>query len=190
MGATPATYGHSPVVVPLYTAPHPPSSPYPFSNLPNPYSQVVSSNEFHSPPTVSATAPSRQLFDGLLLNPKIDLSVTSHTSNESSSVYDKYDDSLEKGEDDKGGVRSFDVRPQTSLEYSDSSDIDDLATCVDTFHISNDASAEPKDEEPLYSDPLEIFDYDDSVYHVYVTTDGYTYYLDMSSGHSQWDDPR
>jgi hypothetical protein len=165
---TPATYCHSPVVVPLYNTPHPPSSPYPFSNLPNPYSQVVSSNELHLPPTVSATASSRQLF----------------------SVSGKYDDALEKGEDHKDGARSFDVRPQTRLEYSDSSDIDDLATCIDTFHMSNDASAEPKDEEPLYSDPLEIFDYDDSVYHVYVTTDGYTYYLDMASGHSQWDDPR
>ena len=46
------------------------------------------------------------------------------------------------------------------------------------------------DETQTTVPPIEEFDYLSAPYHVYVTEEGYTYYLDMHSGHSQWDDPR
>lgn len=41
-----------------------------------------------------------------------------------------------------------------------------------------------------YSSALEIFSLFGTLWEVYVTADGYTYYLDSISKHSQWDDPR
>ncbi len=132
---------------------------------------------------------SGQLYNGLLINPTIESPETGRAGSRTESEDDDYDDAKD-GEE-------FQLNTKMKLEYSDSSDIDDLSTCIEIitmskreFQSSSPVATEPKDEEPLYSDPLEVFDYEDSVYHVYVTTDGYTYYLDMGSGHSQWDDPR
>jgi hypothetical protein len=41
-----------------------------------------------------------------------------------------------------------------------------------------------------YNAPYEEFELFDTLWHVYWTEEGYTYYLDTQTQHSQWDDPR
>ena len=48
----------------------------------------------------------------------------------------------------------------------------------------------PDETEGAVQEPIEQFDYLDVHWHVHITEEGHTYYLDPITGHSQWEDPR
>ena len=60
----------------------------------------------------------------------------------------------------------------------------------ESYYAQDELDLGVYDETQTTVPPIEEFDCQGALYHVYISEEGYTYYLDMHSGHSQWDDPR
>jgi hypothetical protein len=58
------------------------------------------------------------------------------------------------------------------------------------YEYAADTGAEAAGTEVDYSAPSEEFELFDTLWQVYWTEEGYAYYLDSQTQHSQWDDPR
>ena len=114
---------------------------------------------------------------------------SSSTSSGSSFNNERNDDEA------KGGVetKSMDTKVMRMHEVYPARNIKGATATTEhdeSYYAQDEVELGAYDETQSTVPPVEEFDFQGALYHAYISEEGFMYYLDMHSGHSQWDDPR